>query len=73
MKKEFVVANDGFLDSVHRTKGERVMLTERQAEHLLISGQIARPEVEDAPAQSGEAPLGDGEADDAQPTRSRRR
>lgn len=48
-KTEFVVAKDGFLDGVHRVAGETLALTPRQAEHLLISGQIARP-AEPAPA-----------------------
>ena len=62
MKKEFAIAKEGFLDGVHRTIGEKVWLTEKQAEHLLISGQIVpvaervsaapAPAPDDAPAKT---------------------
>lgn len=42
-KTDFIVAREGFLDGVWRAKGDTIALSARQAEHLLISGQIARP------------------------------
>lgn len=41
-KQDYTVTNEGWVDGVWREKDEPLKLTEREAEHLLAGGIIAR-------------------------------
>ena len=51
-KKSYVVKAEGFIAGAHRSKGDRLQLTEREAKYLVLSGLVSETHAKtEAPKQ----------------------